>query len=79
MPEKFSVFAKNGMVVSSQPLATVAGVRILMEGGNAIDAAVATAAVLGVVAAELSRHRQRCLCAVLFGQRQSSKGAGRKR
>jgi gamma-glutamyltranspeptidase / glutathione hydrolase len=49
MPEKFSVFAKNGMVVSSQPLATLAGVRILMEGGNAIDAAVATAAVLGVV------------------------------
>jgi gamma-glutamyltranspeptidase / glutathione hydrolase len=49
MPEKFSVFAKNGMVVSSQPLATLAGVRVLMDGGNAIDAAVATAAVLGVV------------------------------
>jgi gamma-glutamyltranspeptidase/glutathione hydrolase len=49
MPDKFSVFAKNGMVVSSQPLATLAGVRILMDGGNAIDAAVATAAVLGVV------------------------------
>ena len=49
MSEKFSVFAKNGMVVSSQPLATLAGVRALMDGGNAIDAAVATAAVLGVV------------------------------
>jgi gamma-glutamyltranspeptidase / glutathione hydrolase len=49
MPDKFSVFAKNGMVVSSHPLATVAGVRVLMDGGNAIDAAVATAAVLGVV------------------------------
>ena len=49
MAEKFSVFAKKGMVVSSQPLATLAGVRLLMEGGNAIDAAVATAAVLGVV------------------------------
>ena len=49
MPEKFSVFAKNGMVVSSQPLATLAGVRVLMDGGNAIDAAVATAAILGVV------------------------------
>ncbi|HSF57435.1 MAG TPA: gamma-glutamyltransferase [Candidatus Binatia bacterium] len=49
MPEKFSVFAKNGMVISSQPLATLAGVRILMEGGNAIDAAVGAAAVLGVV------------------------------
>jgi gamma-glutamyltranspeptidase/glutathione hydrolase len=49
MAEKFSVFAKNGMVVSSQPLATLAGVRVLMNSGNAIDAAVATAAVLGVV------------------------------
>ena len=49
MAEKFSVFAKSGMVVSSQPLATLAGLRILMAGGNAIDAAVATAAVLGVV------------------------------
>jgi gamma-glutamyltranspeptidase / glutathione hydrolase len=49
MPGKFSVLAKNGMVVSSQPLATLAGVKILMSGGNAIDAAVSTAAVLGVV------------------------------
>ena len=49
MAGKFSVLAKNGMVVSSQPLATLAGVRVLMDGGNAIDAAVATAGVLGVV------------------------------
>jgi gamma-glutamyltranspeptidase/glutathione hydrolase len=49
MPGTFSVVAKNGMVASSQPLATLAGVRILVEGGNAIDAAIATAAVLGVV------------------------------
>jgi gamma-glutamyltranspeptidase/glutathione hydrolase len=49
MAGKFSVLAKNGMVVSSLPLATVAGVQVLINGGNAIDAAVATAAVLGVV------------------------------
>jgi gamma-glutamyltranspeptidase/glutathione hydrolase len=49
MTGKFTVVAKNGMVASSVPLATLAGVRVLMDGGNAIDAAVATAAVLGVV------------------------------
>jgi gamma-glutamyltranspeptidase / glutathione hydrolase len=49
MSEKFSVLSKNGMVASSLPLATLAGVEALMNGGNAIDAAVATAAVLGVV------------------------------
>ena len=49
MAEKFSVLGKNGMVASSQPLATLAGLQILINGGNAIDAAIATVAVLGVV------------------------------
>ena len=40
--------AANGMVVSSQPLATQAGLEILKRGGNAIDATVAMAAVLNV-------------------------------
>ena len=42
------VMARNGMVVTSQPLAAQAGLAILARGGNAIDAAVATAGVLSV-------------------------------
>jgi gamma-glutamyltranspeptidase/glutathione hydrolase len=39
----------NGMVSSANGLATLAGVRALMDGGNAIDAAVAVATTLAVV------------------------------
>jgi gamma-glutamyltranspeptidase / glutathione hydrolase len=43
------VLARNGMVTTSQPLAAQAGLEILKKGGNAFDAAVATAAVLNLV------------------------------
>ncbi len=43
------VLARNGMVATSQPLAAQAGLQVLKNGGNAIDAAVATAAVMNVV------------------------------
>jgi gamma-glutamyltranspeptidase / glutathione hydrolase len=43
------VYAPHGMVATSQPLATVAGLAVLEQGGNAIDAAVTAAAVLGLV------------------------------
>ena len=44
-----NVVAANGMVATSQPLAARAGLRVLEDGGNAVDAAVCCAAALSVV------------------------------
>ncbi|HUU64903.1 MAG TPA: gamma-glutamyltransferase family protein, partial [Dehalococcoidales bacterium] len=44
-----AVMSNRGIVATSQPLATQAGVSMLLQGGNAVDAAIATAAALNVV------------------------------
>src|SRR3989454_7806500 len=43
------VMGRHGMIATSQPLASAAGLKVLQDGGNAIDAAVTAAAVLAVV------------------------------
>ena len=43
------VMGRHGMIATSQPLASAAGLNVLQSGGNAIDAAIAAASVLAVV------------------------------
>lgn len=43
------IIAKNGVVATSQPLAAQVGLEVLKNGGNAIDAAIATNAAMGLM------------------------------
>ena len=49
LPGRSVVMSAEAMAATSQPQATEAAIRILREGGNAIDAAITASAVLAVV------------------------------
>lgn len=52
--ERPLITARHAIVTSDEPLASMAGMRILQEGGNAFDAAVATALAVGVLDPRMS-------------------------
>lgn len=49
LPGRSAVLVRNGLCATSQPLAAEAASRIMAEGGNAVDGAIAAAVLLGIV------------------------------